>query len=44
MGVIAGKLVEQYDNIKINENEIGYIALHFGAALSRNGIKRKYSS
>lgn len=39
MGVIAGKLVEQYDNIKINENEIGYIALHFGAALSRNGIK-----
>ncbi|RHG04379.1 transcription antiterminator [Megamonas funiformis] len=39
MGVIAGKIVEQYDNIKINENEIGYIALHFGAALSRNGIK-----
>ena len=39
MGVIAGKIVEQYDNIKINENEIGYIALHLGAALSRNGIK-----
>lgn len=39
MGVIAGKIVEKYDNIKINENEIGYIALHFGAAISRNGIK-----
>lgn len=39
MGVIAGKILEQYDNVKINENEIGYIALHFGAALSRNGIK-----
>ncbi|MDQ0203965.1 BglG family transcription antiterminator [Pectinatus haikarae] len=39
MGVIAGKVVEEYDNIKINENEIGYIALHFGAAISRTGIK-----
>lgn len=39
MGVIAGQVVEKYDNIKINENEIGYIALHFGAALSRNSIK-----
>lgn len=39
MGVIAGKVVEKYDNVRINENEIGYIALHFGAAISRNGIK-----
>lgn len=39
MGLIAGKIVEKYDNVKINENEIGYIALHFGAAISRNGIK-----
>lgn len=41
MGVIAGKVVEDKDNIIINENEIGYIALHFGAALSRNNIKEK---
>ena len=39
MGVIAGKVVEKHDNVRINENEIGYIALHFGAAISRNGIK-----
>lgn len=44
MGVIAGKVVEKYDNIKINENEIGYIALHFGAAISRNGIKETLRS
>ena len=40
MGVIAGKVVEKHDHIKINENEIGYIALHFGAALSRNNFAR----
>ena len=40
MGVIAGKVVEKHDHIKINENEIGYIALHFGAALSRNNITK----
>lgn len=39
MGIIASSVVEKYDKIKINENEIGYIALHFGAAISRNGIK-----
>lgn len=44
MGVIAGKVVEKYDKIKINENEIGYIALHFGAAISRNGIKETLQS
>ena len=38
MGIIASKVVEENDQIKINENEIGYIALHFGAAISRNGI------
>lgn len=41
MGVIAGKVVEQVDKVTINENEIGYIALHFGAALSRNGINKQ---
>ncbi|WP_432718518.1 BglG family transcription antiterminator [Pectinatus frisingensis] len=41
MGIIAGKVVEENDQIKVNENEIGYIALHFGAAISRNGINNK---
>ena len=41
MGVIASKVVENTSQIKINENEIGYIALHFGAALSRKGIAEK---
>ena len=44
MGVIAGNVVQKYDNIKINENEIGYIALHFGAAISRKGIKETVKS
>jgi Transcriptional antiterminator len=39
MGILAGKVVMEIDHIEFNENEIGYIALHFGAAISRNGIK-----
>ncbi|MBB5335168.1 BglG family transcription antiterminator [Pectinatus brassicae] len=41
MGVVASKVVEKSGNININENEIGYIALHFGAALSRKGINEE---
>ncbi|WP_196592087.1 BglG family transcription antiterminator [Pectinatus frisingensis] len=44
MGVIAGKVVENIAKINVNENEIGYIALHFGAALSRKGMTEKSSS
>lgn len=39
MGIIAGKIVTEVDHVEFNENEIGYLALHFGAAISRNGIK-----
>lgn len=41
LGVIASKVVKTLNKIDINENEIGYIALHFGAALSRKGIDEK---
>ncbi|WP_208588529.1 BglG family transcription antiterminator [Gracilibacillus suaedae] len=40
-GVIAGKVIEQKQNIKIDENEIGYIALHFGAAIERTKLEKK---
>ncbi len=34
-GVIAGLVIKEELHIEINENEIGYIALHFGAAVER---------
>ncbi|WP_112182305.1 BglG family transcription antiterminator [Paraliobacillus zengyii] len=40
-GVIASKVIEREHNIKIDENEIGYIALHFGAAIERTKLKTK---
>lgn len=33
--VIASQVIEHHLNIKTNEDEIGYIALHFGAAIER---------
>ncbi|WP_196599433.1 BglG family transcription antiterminator [Pectinatus frisingensis] len=39
IAIIASKYIEEKKKIKINDSEIGYIALHFGAALSRNDIK-----
>src|SRR5699024_3582199 len=39
-GVIAGLSIESKLGIEINENEIGYLALHIGAAIER----RKYKS
>ncbi|EOD01531.1 Transcriptional antiterminator of lichenan operon, BglG family [Caldisalinibacter kiritimatiensis] len=35
MAVIACKVLEQDRKVKIDENEIGYIAMHLGAALER---------
>lgn len=40
MGVIAGKVIERMDQIKVSENEIGYIALHFGAAMGRRVVQK----
>ncbi len=34
-GVIAGMAIENKTGIRINENEIGYLALHFGVAMER---------
>lgn len=39
--IIAGKVIEEDFDIVINENEIGYIALHFGAAIERSKLKIK---
>ena len=39
VAVLASNILEQQEQIKVNENEIGYIAVHFGAALNRMDIK-----
>lgn len=38
IAIIASKVIEEKENITVDENEIGFIAIHFGAALSRKGI------
>ncbi|WP_188455844.1 BglG family transcription antiterminator [Virgibacillus oceani] len=38
-GVIAAHCVEKVTGFKVNENEIGFLALHFGAAIERQRIK-----
>jgi lichenan operon transcriptional antiterminator len=44
IAVIASKVIEKEEQIVVNENEIGYIAIHFGAALSRRGIDNDCNS
>ena len=39
IAVIASKVIEEKEHLTIDENEIGYIAVHFGAALTRMDIK-----
>ena len=39
LGILAARIVRERVQIVFHENEIGYIALHFGAAMSRNHIK-----
>ena len=39
LGILAARVVRERTQIIFRENEIGYIALHFGAAMSRNHIK-----
>lgn len=39
VGVIAGLAIEELTATKIDENEIGYIALHIGAAIERRKLK-----
>lgn len=38
IAVLAGKYIEEMFDIKTKENEIGFLAMHFGAALERKGF------
>ncbi|MCG1027101.1 BglG family transcription antiterminator [Virgibacillus halodenitrificans] len=37
-GIIAGLVIEESTGVKIDENEIGYLALHIGAAIERKKL------
>ena len=41
IAIAASKVMEKEENLKTNENEIGFLAVHFGAALERNSCKEK---
>lgn len=41
LGVLAAKVVWEREQVHFNESEIGYLAMHFGAAMSRNNIEDK---
>ncbi|WP_196592818.1 BglG family transcription antiterminator [Pectinatus sottacetonis] len=38
LAIAAGSVIREMESITADEDEIGYIAIHFGAALSRKGI------
>lgn len=38
-GIIAGLAIENHTRTKIDENEVGYLALHIGAAMERRKLK-----
>ena len=38
IAVYAAKVLRDLDHVDFDENEIGYIALHFGASISRNSM------
>lgn len=40
-GIIAGVALEETLDVSIDENEIGYLALHIGAAIERQKLKHK---
>ena len=43
IGVIAAKVIEESEKIAVNEDEISYLAVHFGAALTRMNINAERS-
>lgn len=43
LGIIASRVLGEEYNVSVNENEIGLLAIHFGAALERIGINSKKS-
>lgn len=42
MGVRAGKFLQEKTNLIIDENELGFIALHMGSAYDRSSMSGKY--
>ncbi|WP_231037459.1 BglG family transcription antiterminator [Pectinatus frisingensis] len=41
MAVIASEVIEEQKKVKTNENEIGFLAIHFGASLERNKLNKE---
>ena len=41
LAVLAAQIIETQENLKTNENEIGFLAMHFGVALERKTYKKK---
>lgn len=41
LAVLAGEVIEETYKFKAKENEIGFLAMHFGAALERKGLNKK---
>lgn len=41
LAIVASDILEKEYKVNINENEIGLLAIHFGAALERRGINSK---
>ena len=41
LGVIAGKVIENSEGANVSEDEIGFLAVHFGAALTRLNLARE---
>lgn len=44
IAILAGKYIEEMYDIKTKESEIGFLAMHFGAALVRKGIDNNVKS
>lgn len=43
LAVLASEVIEEKYHLRTKENEIGFLAMHFGAALERKGLNRKES-
>ena len=41
LAVIAGEIIEENFQFRTQENEIGFLAMHFGAALERKGLNEE---
>lgn len=41
LAVLAGEVIEQNHQLRAKENELGFLAIHFGAALERKGLNKK---